>query len=51
MFGELALGTTIHLQNAIGCAVTLQDDVHGPAHAMCSQQLRRPEALFILQVI
>ena len=49
--GEVAFGSGIDLEHLERSAVTLQDDVHGTADTVPDEQLRRLEALLVLQVI
>ena len=51
LFDELAIGTAVDLEDAERLAVALQDHVHCAPNAVALKQLRRPEPLFIFQMI
>ena len=48
---ELVVRPAVDLQHAERLAVTLQDDIHGAADAMLHEQVGRPEALFVFEMI
>jgi hypothetical protein len=48
---ELALRAAVHFEHAERCTVTLQDDVDGPANPMRFEEVGRPEALLMFEMV